>query len=83
METISAIKQKSNQLELHSAVQVTGTNLNKMYIGCIGIILEKKEEKSVVGFYTPSVSNKNPFVTKEEFKDTDLTFIGVPTLKPR
>ena len=29
------------------------------------------------------LSNKYPFVTKEEFNDTDLTFIGVLTLKPR
>jgi hypothetical protein len=85
METISAIKQKTNQsaLELHSAVQVIGTTVNKMYIGCLGIILEKNKETSIVGFYTPNTSNKYPFVTKAEFKDSDLELIGVPTLKPK
>lgn len=85
METISAIKEKpiQNKLELYSVVQLTGTNLNKMYIGCLGIILEKNTETSIVGIYTPNTSNKYPFVTKVEFNDIDLTFIGAPTLKPR
>lgn len=85
METISAIKQKSNdsKLELHSVVQVIGTNVNRMYIGCLGFILQKNSETSVVGIYTPNVSNKYPFVTKVEFKDSDLALIGTPTLKPK
>lgn len=63
-------------------VQVIGQNLDKMYKGCLGIILEEKGNRSVVGFYTPQESGKNPFIKKVEFNNDDLFVIGGLKLKP-
>ena len=80
MESISAIK--APKMDVTSVVQVTGKSLDKMYVGCVGIILEKKEITSVVGLYSPSVSGKFPFVKEVEFKDEDISLIGDSVLKP-
>lgn len=67
---------------VNTPVQVMGPTLDKMYKGCIGIVLEDKTNKSIVGFYHPQESGKNPFVMKVEFHDEDLHPIGELKFKP-
>jgi hypothetical protein len=70
-------------MQQFTAVQITGKNLDPMYKGCLGIILEDNITSSTVGIYYPEVSGKNAYVKKVDFNDVDLTPIGEVILKPK
>ena len=65
-------------MEKYSIVQVIGPQLDPMYMGCLGIVLETDDaiKKSVVGFYTPQESGKNAFVKRVPFYNSDLHDTG-------
>ena len=65
-------------MEKYSIVQVVGPQLDPMYKGCFGIVLETDElsKKSTVGFYTPQESGKNAFVKRVPFFNSDLHDTG-------
>ena len=64
-------------------VQVIGTSLDKMYIGCLGIVLEEQGTKSLVGFYYPDTPGKNAFVKKVSMHNDDLAEIGKLKINPK